>query len=64
MVTINCPSAVISATLPVISSAFLGQMQCYTFKVPLLTLDVLTAALYEWGVFALILCKDLKSIGA
>ena len=50
--------------MPVISSAFLGQMQCYTFKVPLLTLDVLTAALYEWGVFALILCKDLKSIGA
>lgn len=26
--------------MPVISSAFLRQMQYYTFKVPLLTLDV------------------------
>lgn len=63
MVTINCPSAVISATMPVISSAFLRQMQYYTFKVLLMTSDVhcLTAALYKCGVFALILCTDLKS---
>lgn len=59
MVTINCPSAVISATMPVISSAFLRQMQYYMFKVLLLTLDVhcLPAALYKCGVFALILTQ-------
>lgn len=63
MVTINCPSGFISATMPVISSAFLRQMQCYTSKVPLLTLDVhcLTAALHKSGVFSPILCTDLKS---
>lgn len=48
--------------MPVISSAFRRQMQYYTLKVPLLTLDVhcLTAALYTWCFLILILCTDLK----